>query len=398
MTRQFVKDTIISGFARSEVGRRLYRSSLELTIDACLAAIADAGLTPADIDGLITWPDETAGGAGSGFGNPSVSTMQDTLGLNLEWYVTGGLDGLNVTGSVIDACMAVATGLARHVLVYRTVTEASAQSTRRRAPSVGGGAQRTGGWQQWVAPYAAASAGNWAALSAQRHFHEYGTTPEQLGAIAVGQRTNAGLNPDAIYRDPMTLDDYLSSPVISTPIRMFDCDIAADGAHAFIISRADYATDAPRPAIRFEAVAASRHGYASWIYREDQTTMASHDAGARLWRETDLRPGDVDIAQLYDGFSIFVLLWLEALGFCEKGESGPFVEGGARIALDGDLPVNTGGGQLSEGRYLGWGALYEACLQLRGDAGERQVKKSDVGIVTGGGGNIAQVFLLSRHR
>ncbi|MEU1515179.1 thiolase family protein [Streptomyces sp. NPDC005811] len=392
---RFARSVVISGFARSDVGRRLNRESLDLTIDACLDAVADAGLTPGDIDGLVTWPGELTG-AMTGFGNPGVNAVQDALSLNLEWYATGASEGFNVLGSFIDGCMAVATGLARHVLVYRTVTEATYQGRRRRAASVGGDRERSGSWTQWLAPYGAASAANWAALQAQRHFHVYGTTEQQLGAIAVQMRRHAALNPDAIYRDPMSLDDYLAARVISTPLRLFDCDVPADGAHAFVLSHADYAPDAPHP-VRVDAVAASRHGTGSWVFRDDMTTMAAHDTAARLWHETDLRPQNVDLVQLYDGFSIFPLLWLEALGFCEPGESGAFVEGGQRIAIDGDLPMNTAGGQLSEGRYLGWGLLHEACVQLRREAGGRQVADANVALVAGGGGNVAQSLLLTRH-
>jgi acetyl-CoA acetyltransferase len=232
-------------------------------------------------------------------------------------------------------------------------------------------------------------------LHAQRHFDVYQTTEQQLGAIAVQQRRNAALNPDAIYREPISLDDYLASRVISSPLRLYDCDVPADGAHAFVLSHVDYAADAPHP-VQIEAVAESRHGMGSWVFRDDMTTMAAHDAATRLWNETDLRPKDVDTVQLYDGFSIFTLLWLEALGFCAPGESGPFVEGGQRIAIDGPLPLNTSGGQLSEGRYLAWGLLYEACAQLRRTAGARQVDNAEVALVAGGGGNVAQTLLLTR--
>jgi acetyl-CoA acetyltransferase len=393
--RQFPRDVVISGFARSDVGRRLNRTALDLTLDACLAAIADAGLTPADIGGLVTWPGELSGGMG-GFGNPGVNAIQDALRLNLDWYVTGASEGFNVLGSFIEGCMAVATGVARHVLVYRTVTEATAQGAGRRAASVGASSERVGGWSQWLAPYGAVSPANWAALHAQRHFHTYGTTEQQLGAIAVQQRRHAGLNPAAIYREPMSLDDYLAARVISSPLRLYDCDIPADGSHAFVLSHVDYAEDAPGP-VRIDAVSASRYGAGSWVFRDDMTTMAAHDAASRLWQETDLHPKDVDLAQLYDGFSIFTLLWIEALGFCERGEAGGFVEGGHRIALDGDLPLNTAGGQLSEGRYLAWGLLYEACVQLRRTAGDRQVADANVALVAGGGGNVAQTLLLTRR-
>jgi acetyl-CoA acetyltransferase len=214
--------------------------------------------------------------------------------------------------------MAVASGLCRHVLCFRCVWEATHQALQRSGKLPGGG-RRVSGEMQWQLPFGAASAANWIALYARRHFHEYGTTREQLAQIPLNGRRNARLNSDAIYREPLALDDYLSS-------RM-------------------------------------------------------------LWERTDLKPADVDVAQLYDGFSFNALSWLERLGFCPMGEGGRFIEGGARIARDGELPLNTDGGQLSAGRLHGYGFLHEACTQLRGEGGQRQVPGDpEVALATSGGG------------
>jgi acetyl-CoA acetyltransferase len=403
---EFEQRSIISGIGQSDVGRRLGRTGLDLTIDAALEAIADAGLTPADIDGIATYPGG-GGGAGPGFSGPGSPEVQEALRLDVSWH-TGGIEGAAQLAAVVNAVMAVGAGLARHVLVYRTVTESTEQGTgKRQGIGLGGGGggsvPRMGGSMQWTIPMRAYSAANWLALNAHRHFHEFGTTSEQLAMIAINARRNAGLNPKAVYRDPMTLDDYFASRMITSPFRLFDCDAPVDGSTAVIVSAAEHGANVDHPVARVEAVGTALRGRPSWDQYDDMTTMAARDAGAHLWERTDLTPADVDIAELYDGFSFLAMTWLEALGFCGKGESGPFIEGGHRIALDGDLPLNTHGGQLSAGRLHGFGFIHEACLQLRGAAGERQVvsKKRPSGVVEvaavgNGGGPIAGAMLLSR--
>jgi acetyl-CoA acetyltransferase len=394
---------VVSGIGQSDVGRRLYRPGLDLTIDACLEAIADAGLTPEEIDGLATYPgnmDNPPGFSGAG-----ITEVQDALRLNLNWY-TGGIELPGQLGSVVNAALAVSAGLARHVLCFRTVTEASAQGDKGRASvtsgGAGGGGFRAGGFMQWTLPYGIPSAANWIGMMAMRHFHEFGTTREQLGGIATNSRANAGKNPKGIYRDPMTLDDYLAARMISEPLCLYDCDAPCDGSTAFIVSAADTIPDLPRPVGRIEAVGTAIHGRPSWDQFDDLTTMALRDASAQLFAATDLTPADVDVAELYDGFSFITLCWLEALGFCAKGEGGPFVEGGSRIALDGETPLNTHGGQLSAGRLHGYGFLHEAMVQLRGDGGERQVtrpggRQPEVAVVGAGGGPLAGCLLLTKE-
>lgn len=396
----FERRSIISGIGQSAIGRRLHRTGLDLTIEASLAAVADAGLTLADIDGIATYPGGGSMG-GSDFAGPGTPEVQDALRLEVNWH-TGGMEGAAQLAAVVNAVMAVGAGLANHVLVYRTVTEATGQGSGGRqgigAGDVGGRrAPRMGGTLQWSIPFRAYSAANWLALNAQRHFHEFGTTREQLGMIAVNARKNAALNPKAIYQDPMSLDDYLSARMISTPFGLFDCDAPVDGSTALIVSRVDHAADVDHAVARVEAVGTALRGRPSWDQWDDLTTMAARDAGAHLWTRTDLKPSDVDVAELYDGFSFLTMAWLEALGFCGKGESGPFVESGTRIALDGELPLNTNGGQLSAGRLHGFGFIHEACLQLRREAGERQIADAEVAAVANGGGPIAGALLLTRH-
>ncbi len=386
------QDAIISGIGQSAVGRRLGRDELDLTIDAALEAIADAGLTVADIDGLASYPGGIA--APGGFAGPGTPAVQDALRLSLNWH-SGGSEGPAQIQAVINAVMAVSAGLARHVLVYRTVTESTAQGRGGRA-GIGVGSSNVGGSLQWTLPFRAFSAANWLGMYAQRHFHEYGTTREQLAQIALNARRNAELNPKAIYRAPMAMEDYLAARMISTPFCLYDCDVPADGSTAVIVSVAEHAGSVNHPVARVEAVGTALRGRPSWDQWDDLTTMTARDAAAHLWSRTDLRPQDVDVAELYDGFSWLAMAWLEALGFCGRGESGPFIEGGGRIALDGELPLNTHGGQLSAGRLHGFGFLHEAVLQLRGEATGRQVADAEVAMVANGGGPLAGAMLLTR--
>lgn len=387
----------ITGIGQSQVGRRLGVDPLALTADACLAAIADAGLTTADIDGLSTYPGAGIAGA-PGFTGAGVTDVQEMLRLDLNWFC-GGPELPGQLGAIINACSAIATGLARHVLCFRTVWESTAQGGGRRAGigSGGGSGFRASGIMEWTLPFGAASAACWIAMFAQRHFHEYGTTREQLAQIALNARRNAGLNPAAIYRDPMTLDDYFDARMITTPFCLFDCDVPVDGATAFIVSSFEAARDLRRAPLRVEAVGTALRGRPSWDQFDDLTTMAARDAATMMWSRTDLRPADVDVAELYDGFSFIALTWLEALGFCGKGEGGPFIEGGERIALTGEIPLNTHGGQLSAGRLHGFGFLHEACVQLWGEGGDRQVPGvPEVAVAAAGGGPLGGCMLISR--
>lgn len=397
------RKAVISGIGQSEVGRRLYRSPLDLTVDACLEAMGDAGLKPADIDGIATYPGRVA--QPPGFSGVGVSDVQEAFRMHLNWY-NGALENPGQLGSVITACAAIAAGYARHVLCFRVVTEGSAQGTQGRASVTPGaqaaanaqqGAPRTDGGSQWTLPFGAPSAANWIALNAMRHFHEFGTTREQMAWLAINERQNAHINPKAIYRDPITMEDYLNARMITSPLCLFDCDVPCDGATAFIVSSAETASDLRKPPVRIQAVGTALHGRNSWDQFEDLTTMALRDAGPAMWARTDLKPSDVDLAEMYDGFAFITMAWLEAMGFCGKGEAGPFLEGGRNTARDGKLPLNTHGGQLSAGRLHGYGFLHEACLQLWGEAGARQVAGNpQVGVAAAGGGTLAGCLLLTK--
>jgi acetyl-CoA acetyltransferase len=375
----------ITGVGMSRVGRRTGIPALELTLAAARQAIEDAGLRPADIDAVSSVGDTPAGEAA------------EALGIAEAWP-GAMLDFYGLLSPVVSAVVAVATGRARHVLVYRTVQMVGGTilpaGQGAQAGSAAGPAQGVPDWIGSLLTMHAYSAANWVAMHCRRHMYLYGTTKEQLGWLAVSSRRYAGLNPDAVYRQPMSLDDYFAARPISDPFGLLDCDVPVDGSQAVIISAADRAGDGPHPPVRIEAVGGSR-GEGGWDQRPDYPKMASADAAAQMWDRTDLRPGDIDVAELYDGFTFLTFAWMEALGLCGEGEAGPFVQGGQRIALDGDLPLNTYGGQLSAGRMHGYWTLHEAITQLRGAAGARQVPGAEVAAVAVGGGPIAGCMLLT---
>lgn len=385
---KFEDKVAITGVGQSRIGRRLMVDPISLTVDACLQAVADAGLTLDDIDGLSTYP----GGAMGGMSEGGIMPVEEALRIRPTW-VNGGGDLPGQNGSIIAAMLAVASGLCRHVLCFRTVWESSHQALQREG-RWHDAAGRAAGMMEWRLPFGAMSAANWIACQASHYFHRYGGDREVLGRIAVNARTNAGLNPEAVYRDPITLDDYLSARMVSSPFGLYDCDVPVDGAVAVIVSAADTAADLAEPPVFVEAVGTQIMETLSWDQGTLTHTPQSLGPGAHLWSRTDLRPENVDVALLYDGFTFNALSWLEGLGFCEFGGAREFIGDGSAIALDGRLPVNPHGGQLSAGRTHGYGFFREAVLQLRGQAHGRQVADANVAVVTAGGGVPSGAILL----
>ncbi len=384
---RFEHQSVISGVGRSKLGRRLMVDPLSLTVDACLAAVADAGLTLDDIDGLSTYP----GASFAGMSEGGITAVEEALRIHPTWH-NGGGDLPGPGGSLIAAMLAVSSGLCRHVLCFRTVWEST-----YRALGLGHAPGRVGGsLMEWRAPFGAMSAANWIGMNANQYFQRYGANRELLGAIAVNARTNAARNPIAIYRDPMTMDDYLSARMITSPFGLYDCDVPCDASIAVIVSDASVAGDLPNGAIRVESVGTQILERVSWeqgtITHEPQVLGQS----AHLWTRSSLTQADVDLALLYDGFTFNAVSWLEGLGFCGLGEAQDWIDKGRRIAIDGELPVNPHGGQLSEGRTHGYGFIYEAVHQLRHTAGERQVANAKTAVVTSGGGTPSGVMLLQR--
>jgi acetyl-CoA acetyltransferase len=222
------------------------------------------------------------------------------------------------------------------------------------------------------------------ALGAQRHMALYGTTSEQLGWVAVNARRNASLNPNAVMRDLITIEDHQSSRWIVEPLHLFDCCLISDGGVAILVTSADRAKDLKQPGV---PILGMGQGHTletlerkDWWYLPHQ-----QDCVSRAYQMAGLGPKDIHVAQLYDNFTISVLFWLEHAGFCAPGDSGPFVDGGTRIALEGELPLNTAGGNLSESYMQGWLHVVEAVHQMRGNAGSRQVARAETCLVTGRG-------------
>jgi acetyl-CoA acetyltransferase len=376
----FERRAVISGVGQSAIGRQVDRSGFQLTIDAVLAAVADAGLTIDDIDGLAMFP---GGGAANlpGYANGNLYEVQDALRITTTWR-QGIVEGMAVP--CYGPAMAVAAGQARHVVVWRTVKEGSASRSAGGRPAYGSTKPAAEGPLAWLLPIGMLSPVCQVAPYVARYLHDYGVTREQLGWIPVTLRAHAARNPDAVYRSPLSIDDYLGSRMISSPICLYDCDVPVDGATAIVVSAAETASGLRAP-VRIEAMAGVVDGRPLWDQWSDMGRVG-HGAAAAMWARTDLRPADVDVAQLYDGFTIEAVWWLEAMGFCGTGEAGAFVDGGKRITFGGELPLNTWGGQLSGGRlHAGFGHIAEAVRQLRGEAGDRQVAGAQVAAVSNAG-------------
>jgi acetyl-CoA acetyltransferase len=387
----FERRVVISGVGQSAIGRQVDGSGFQLTIDAILAAVEDAGLSVDDIDGLAMFP---GGGVANlpGYANGNLYEVQDALGITTTWR-QGIVEGMSLP--FYGPAQAVATGQARHAVIWRAVKEGSASRHAGGRPAYGSTKPAAEGPLAWLIPVGMLSPVCQVAPYAARYMHEYGVTREQLAWIPVTQRAHAALNPDAVYTSPLTVGDYLAARMISSPICLYDCDVPADGATAVVVSAVETAPDLRAP-VRIEAMAGVVEGRPSWEQWEDMGRVG-YGAAAAMWARTDLRAGDVDVAELYDGFTIEAVWWLEAMGFCGTGEAGAFVDGGTRIALGGELPLNTWGGQLSGGRlHAAFGHTAEAVRQLRGEAGDRQVAGAEVAAVTNVGGFEAGAALLTR--
>jgi acetyl-CoA acetyltransferase len=381
------REAYITGVGMSQIGQKLTRHPLLLTLDALKEALAEADLTIEQIDGVATYPGRSSY---RGFSPVGADDVIEAFGIRAHWRL-GGNELSAQLGAIAAAADAVKAGHARHVLCFRTVYEAAAIARPAEHPVV----QRGGvdGFTQWLAPFNALSAVNWVAQYAMRHVKRYGLTREQLAQVALTDRANALRNPRALVREPLTLDQYMSARMISSPLCLYDCDRFTDASTVIIVSAGDAVDEVACTPIRIAASAGTVERD-SWDQAE---WMASYATGRDLWRGTDYKPKDVDTIQFYDGFAFLALTWLEALGFCEVGEAGRFVEGGRRIALDGELPLNTFGGQIGAGRLHGFGFAHEAAVQLRGKGGERQIPGDPrVAVATSGGGPLATALLLAR--
>ncbi len=388
------KNIAITGIGQSKVSRSADKSALGLTIDAAMEAIRDAGLKREDIDGIATWPGAITDG--SGFSPVGIPALQDALRLEVNWY-SSTRETAGQFGAMFNAIAAINSGLCRHAIVFRTMYQATARKQGLVNASFQPG-QRTYHHMSWHAPYYAFVAATQQALYFARYVHDSGIKPEQVAQIALNGRRNASLNPAAVYRTPLTLDEYMESPILSSPLRMFDCDVPIDGSTAIILSRRDEAKDMRNPVLHIDALGCNMHYRNSWAQLDALATQAQPKVAEMMWNRTDLKPADVDVAELYDGFSFHSINWLENFGFCKRFEAGDFIDGGSRIALEGELPINTNGGALSAGRMHAYGQIHEACVQLWGRGEARQVKGDPkIAALSTAGGPLAGAFLLARE-
>ncbi|MGH8012459.1 MAG: thiolase C-terminal domain-containing protein [Candidatus Binataceae bacterium] len=363
--------TAIVGIGYSEITRRPQKPLGLLAIDACRAAIADAEVAPKLIDGLATYPESPFAGAGNRDGEDVVNVAYImnhlAIAIDINWYAQ--IDTGMIASPVIEAVNALIAGACRYVLVWRAL-----HRPRPRA-SGNGGAARVGGDAQFVAPYGCNSIVQWHALAWQRYMHRYGASREALAALALNSRRNANLNPRAFfYKEPMTRDDYFNSRWIADPLCLYDCDVPVDGAVALIITTAERARDLAHPPAYIAGYGQNTSSRRALLhYALDDYMACGSSLAQKLWSAAGLGPAEMDVAELYDGFNPSTLYWLEAAGFCQQGEGEDFVRSGA-IALEGELPLNTFGGSLSEGRLHGMGHIAEAVYQVTNRAAEHQIQ------------------------
>jgi acetyl-CoA acetyltransferase len=373
----------IVGVGMTPISRDSGKSTLEMAVEASLAALDDAGLKPHDLDGVATYQ--------LGDSVPALDVAA-ALGLPLvRWYAELAMGGPGATLGIADAALAIAGGSANNVLVFRSMNGRSGARMGRYGADAG-----AGDYRQWILPYGFTGPPQVYALWARRHMHEFGTTSEQLGAVAVTLREHAQLNPDAyFYGKPITLEDHQTSRMVSSPFRLLDCCLENDVAAAVVISRADRAADCAHPPVVIGGFAGGAGPAPAMPSLEwpDFTKMYGSYLADTAFGMAGLERSDVDVALLYDAFTLAVIVHLEDLGFVGRGEGGPFVEDG-HIALGGSLPVNPNGGLLSEGYVHGMNNLIEAVRQIRGEAGARQVPNAEVAVVTGSEGPRGGVILL----
>ncbi len=352
------------------------KSMFQLEAEAARGALADGGLTIKDVDGLFS--------TGIGMSAMGVVGLADYLNLTPNYVDSTAIGGSSFVAHTAHAAAAIAAGLCSVALI----TYGSTAASHRFAIGTGGIGGGSDPCDQYEVPFGPTTVGSYA-MVAQRHMHEYGTTSQQLAEIAVTMRLHASMNPHAKYREPLTVEDVLASRVISSPLHLLDCCIISDGAGAVVVTSAERARDLKkRPAYLLGAGETVRH---SGRGVRDYLEMAAAQSGRLAFERAGVSHGDIDLAMIYDSFTITVLLTLENLGFCRRGEGGAFVSGG-RLRFDGALPVNTDGGGLSSNHpgMRGIFLVIEAVKQLRGECGPRQVRDCDVALVHGTGGTLGQ--------
>lgn len=381
----FLGNTAIAGVGYTKLSRDSQRTVLDLAAEACANAVCDAGLELGDIDGIVSF---------SVLGD-SVSSefVASALGMSKQnFIITMNTGGQAPSLCVMTAAMAVQSGLAENVLVFRALNGRSGKRI--------GGMQVAGASAQFRDPIGYIGQPAYMAMWARRYMIETGATAEDLAAVVMAQREYAALNERAIIRNSLTMEQYLASPMIADPFRKADCTAEVDGACALLVTSLENARTMKHAPVVIEGASylcGARSGLdlSDDLLWDDYTVNYTHLMSRQLWESAGLTPNDVHFAELYDCFSSTVLFALEGLGFAGRGEAGSFVRAG-ETRLTGSLPVNTHGGLLCEGYIHGMNTVAEAVLQIQGRGGERQVPKSDIGVVTSGARVDGSALILRR--
>lgn len=370
MSKSLRGKTAIVGLGTAGMGEAPGYSALDLMAQASLAAIDDAGLKLSDIDAVFT--------AMSQHALASMNAVE-YLGIKPKFFDSTNVGGSSFEMHLLQATLALEAGLCDTALICYGSNQRTASGKLVSAAEPN--------WHE--VPYHPRHPITAYALAASRHMHEYGTTREMLADVAVSARAWANMNPDAFARGPLTREDVLNSRMISDPLSKLDCCLVTDGAAACILTRADRARDLKQKPVYFLG-GAGANWHRSIVAMPDLTVTAASDSGPRAFEMAGVAHADIDLAMLYDAFTINTILFLEDLGFCPKGEGGRFVQDG-RIAPGGELAVNTSGGGLScvhPGMY-GMFLIAEAVTQIRGEAGDRQLENCDVALLHGNGGTLS---------
>jgi acetyl-CoA acetyltransferase len=375
----------IVGIGATEFSKQSGRSELQLAVEATVAALDDAGLEPSEVDGMVTYTQDT---------NPEIEIARNVGIGELSFFSRIHHGGGAACGTIQQAAMAVATGVAEVVVCYRAFNE-------RSGSRFGAGVQNRppmptaeNAHFSWYAPFGLLTPAQWVAMFATRYMHEFGATSEDFGRVAVADRKHAATNPKAwFYEKPITLDDHQQSRWIVEPLHLLDCCQESDGAQAIVVTSVAHARDLPNPPAVVRAAAQGAgddQDMMTSYYRETISGLPEMGLVARqLWNTTGLGPDDIDVAIIYDHFTPFVLCQLEEFGFCGRGEAKDFLRDGA-IELGGRLPVNTHGGQLGEAYIHGMNGIAEGVRQVRGtsvnqvDAAEHVLVTAGTGVPTSG--------------
>jgi acetyl-CoA acetyltransferase len=378
-----VSPAAIVGIGQTEFSKNIGRSERRIALEAIKLALEDAGLAPADVDGLVRFDMEST----------TEVEIARNLGIpNLRFFGEVGYGGGGGCAALGHAAMAIEAGHAQTVVCWRARNRGSGGR-----PWAGTGAQ-VGGDAQFYLPFGLVRPVDQIAMLARRHMHEFGSTGEQLGAVAVACRKHAARNPHATMRDPITLADHQASRMVSDPLRKLDCCLETDGALAVVLSSLERARDLRQKPARVLAAAQGtgpEHVVMANYFGPRPLETPSLWAARDLWARSGVKPEDVDCAQFYDAFTPLVLFSLEEYGFCKPGEGGAFCENGRLEWPDGELPSNTSGGGLSEAYVHGFNLILEGVRQVRGSS-TSQVRDADLCLVTSGAGVPTSALLLAK--